>query len=173
MELKSYGVKIFNFETLSSHWLRLRPFFAVSPCDRAVDGFPKWYDIWKSAQKWGHESQFFDLVIFLTNTKKFKNPWLGAPGTFFGLFQWCQGMFLKVPEGFQRKNFLSCTETLLLPSIPSFVFQNAIRTFNWHYVWNYSLTSTQEPRLLDALKRGEAQFIWHLYGTKTFLPCVF
>ena len=53
----------------------------------------------------------------MTNTKKFKNPWLGAPGTFFGLFQWCQGMFLKVPEGFKRKKFSSCTETLLLPTI--------------------------------------------------------
>ena len=35
--------------------------------------------------------------------------------TFFGLFQWWQGMFLKVPEGFQRKKISSCTETLLLP----------------------------------------------------------
>ena len=26
-------------------------------------------------------------------------------------------MFLKVPEGFQRKKFLSCTETLLLPTL--------------------------------------------------------
>ena len=115
MEAKSYGMQFLFFEKLISHWSRLRFLLAVHPCDHAVDSFPKWYDTWKSAQKWGRESQFFDLVIFLTNTKKFKNPWLGAPGTFFGLFQWCQGMFLKVPEGFQQKKIFSCTETLLLP----------------------------------------------------------
>ena len=117
MEAKSYRFQFWKFEMLISHWWRLRFLLAVNPCDRTVNTFPKWYDTWKSAQKWGRESQFFDLVIFLTNTKKFKNPWLGAPGTFFGLFQWCQGMFLKVPEGFQRKKFSSCPETLLLPII--------------------------------------------------------
>ena len=115
MEAKSYSIQFLIFEMLISHWWRLRFLLAVNPCDRTVNTFPKWYDTWKSAQKWGRESQFFDLVIFLTNTKKFKNPWLGAPGTFFGLFQWCQGMFLKVPEGFQRKKISSCMETLLLP----------------------------------------------------------
>ena len=117
MEAKSYGMQFLFFEKLISHWSRLRFLLAVHPCDHAVDSFPKWYDTWKSAQKWGRESHFFNLVTFLTNTKKFKNPWLGAPGTFFGLFQWCQGMFLKVPEGFQRKKNSSCTETLLLPSV--------------------------------------------------------
>ena len=117
MEAKSYGMQFLFFEKLISHWSRLRFLLAVHPCDHAVDSFPKWYDTWKSAQKWGRESHFFNLVTFLTNTKKFKNPWLGAPGTFFGLFQWCQGMFLKVPEGFQRKKISSCTETLLLPKM--------------------------------------------------------
>ena len=105
MEAKSYKIIFFIFEMLISHWWRLRFLLAVNPCDRTVNTFPKWYDTWKSAQKWGRESQFFNLVIFSTNTKKFKNPWLGAPGTFFGLFQWCQEMFLKVSEGFQRKKF--------------------------------------------------------------------
>ena len=115
MEAKSYGMQFLFFEKLISHWSRLRFLLAVHPCDHAVDSFPKWYDTWKSAQKWGRESHFFNLVTFLTNTKKFKNPWLGAPGPFFGLFQWCQGTFLKVPEGFQRKKFSSCADTLLLP----------------------------------------------------------
>ena len=115
MEAKSYGMQFSLFEKLISHWSRLRFLLAVHPCDHAVDSFPKWYDTWKSAQKWGRESHFFNLVTFLTNTKKFKNPWLGAPGPFFGLFQWCQGMFLKVPEGFQRKKFSSCAETKLVP----------------------------------------------------------
>ena len=117
MEAKSYGMQFLFFEKLISHWSRLRFLLAVHPCDHAVDSFPKWYDTWKSAQKWGRESHFFNLVTFLTNTKKFKNPWLGAPGPFFGLFQWCQGMFLKVPEGFQRKKFSSCAETKLVPII--------------------------------------------------------
>ena len=116
MEAKSYGVQFLIFEMLISHWWRPRFLLAVNPCDRTVNSFPKCYDNWKLAKKWGRESQFLNLVTFLTNTKNFKNPWLGAPGTFFGLFQWCQGMFLKVPEGFQRKKFSSCTETLLLPS---------------------------------------------------------
>ena len=115
MEAKSYGMQFLFFEKLISHWSRLRFLLAVHPCDHAVDSFPKWYDTWKSAQKWGRESHFFNLVTFLTNTKKFKNPWLGAPGPFFGLFQWCQGMFLKVPEGFQRKKISSCAETKLVP----------------------------------------------------------
>ena len=112
---------------LISHWWRLRFLLAVWACNRTVNSFPKWYDTWKSAQKWGHESQFFNLVIFSTNTKKFKNPWLGAPGIFFGLFQWCQGIFLKVPEGFQRKKISSWTETLLLPKI-NFDFNQPLRT---------------------------------------------
>ena len=29
---------------LISHWLRLRFLLAVSPCDRTVNSFPKWYD---------------------------------------------------------------------------------------------------------------------------------
>ena len=115
MEAKSYGVQFLIFEMLISHWWRPRFLLAVNPCDRTVNSFPKWYDNWKLAKKWGRESQFLNLVTFLTNTKNFKNPWLGAPGTFFGLFQWCQGMFLKVPEGFQRKKFSSCPDTLLLP----------------------------------------------------------
>ena len=115
MEAKSYGVRFLIFEMLISHWWRPRFLLAVNPCDRTVNSFPKWYDNWKLAKKWGRESQFLNLVTFLTNTKNFKNPWLGAPGTFFGLFQWCQGMFLKVPEGFQQKKFSSCPETLLLP----------------------------------------------------------
>ena len=86
MRIKSYGVKIFIFEMLISHWSRLWFLLAVNPCDRAVNSFPKWYDTWKSAQKWGRESQFFNLVLFLKNTQKFKNPLLGAPGTFFGFF---------------------------------------------------------------------------------------
>ena len=117
MEAKSYGVQFLIFEMLISHWWRPRFLLEVNPCDRTVNSFPKWYDNWKLAKKWGSESQFLNLVTFLTNTKNFKNPWLGAPWTFFGLFQWCQGMFLKVPEGFQRKNFSSCPETLLLPFI--------------------------------------------------------
>ena len=68
---------------LISHWWRLRFLLAGWPCNRTVNSFPKWYDTGKSAQKWGRESQIFNLVIFLTNTKNFKNPWLGAPGTFF------------------------------------------------------------------------------------------
>ena len=122
MEAKSYGMQFLFFEKLISHWSRLRFLLAVHPCDHAVDSFPKWYDTWKSAQKWGRESHFFNLVTFLTNTKKFKNPWLGAPGPFFGLFQWCQGMFLKVPEGFQRKKISSCAETKLVPYTSSRVF---------------------------------------------------
>ena len=126
---------------LVAHWSRLRFLLAVSPCDRAVDSFPKWYDTWKLAKKWWRESQFFNLVIFLTNTKKFKNPWLGAPGPFFGLFQWCQGMFLKVPEGFQRKKFSSCADTKLVPicksgflsgvSVRFTVFKSQFKIFTW------------------------------------------
>ena len=122
MEAKSYSIQFLIFEMLISHWWRLRFLLAVNPCDRTVNTFPKWYDTWKSAQKWGRESHFFNLVTFLTNTKKFKNPWLGAPGPFFGLFQWCQGMFLKVPEGFQRKKFSSCAETKLVPSMEKIAY---------------------------------------------------
>ena len=135
MEAKSYGMQFLFFEKLISHWSRLRFLLAVHPCDHAVDSFPKWYDTWKSAQKWGRESHFFNLVTFLTNTKKFKNPWLGAPGPFFGLFQWCQGMFLKVPEGFQRKKFSSCAETKLVPIIvlgcDTFCMSSKIETTCW------------------------------------------
>ena len=45
---------------------------------------------------------------------------MGAPGTFFGFFQWCQGMFLKVPERFQRKKYSSCPETRLLPNMTAY-----------------------------------------------------
>ena len=115
MEPKSYKIQFWNFEMLISHWWRLRFLLVGWPCNRTVNSFPKWYDTWKSAQKWGRESQIFNLVIYLTNTKKIKKPWLGAPGTFFGIFQWYQGMFLKGPEGFQRKKVSSCADTLLLP----------------------------------------------------------
>ena len=127
MEKKNYSIQFLIFEMLISHWWRLRFLLAVWHCYRTVNSFPKWYDTWKLAQKWGRESQLFDLVIFLTNTKKFKNPWLGAPGTFFGLYQWWQGMFLKVSEGFQRKKISSCTDTLLLPTI--FTLQPMTWTF--------------------------------------------
>ena len=136
MEAKSYGVQFLIFEMLISHWWRPRFLLAVNPCDRTVNSFPKWYDNWKSAKKWGRESQFLNLVTFLTNTKNFKNPWLGAPGTFFGLFQWCQGMFLKVPEGFQRKNFSSCPETLLLPcvcGVPAVLSVMSTGDIHWHW----------------------------------------
>ena len=102
MVLKSYGVKIFVFEMLISHWSRLWFLLAVNPCDRAVNSFPKWYDTWKSAKKWGYESQISILVIFLSKPKKIKNPWLGAPGAFFGSPEWYQWTSLKVPEGFLR-----------------------------------------------------------------------
>ena len=85
MHFKSYGVKIFIFEMLISHWSRLWFLLAVNPCDRAVNSFPKWYDTWKSAKKWGYESQISILVIFLSKPKKIKNPWLGGPlGPFLG-----------------------------------------------------------------------------------------
>ena len=32
-------------------------------CD--VDSFLKWFNTWKLAKKWGRESQFYILVIFL------------------------------------------------------------------------------------------------------------
>ena len=100
--IKSYGVQIFIFEMLISHWSMLWFLLAVIPCDRAVNSFPKWYDTWKSAKKWGYESQISILVLFLSKPKKVKNPWLGAPGTFFGSPKWYQWTSLKVPEGFLR-----------------------------------------------------------------------
>ena len=81
MEAKSYGVQFLIFEMLISHWSMLRFLLAVNPCDRAVNSFPKWYDTWKLAQKWGYESQISILVIFLSKPKKIKNLLLGGPNT--------------------------------------------------------------------------------------------
>ena len=117
MRIKSYSVKIFIFEMLISHWSRLWFLLAVNPCDRAVNSFPKWYDTWKSAQKWGYQSQISILVIFLSKPKKIKNPWLGAPGTFFRSPKWYQWTSLKVPEGFLRKKFSGGPNTKLVPTV--------------------------------------------------------
>ena len=67
-DIVALGVKIFIFEILISHWSRLWFLLAVNPCDRAVNSFPKWYDTWKSAQKWGYQSQISILVIFFIKT---------------------------------------------------------------------------------------------------------
>ena len=123
--IKSYGVQIFIFEMLISHWSMLWFLLAVIPCNCAVNSFPKWYDTWKSAQKWGYESQNSILVIFLSKPKKIKNPWLGAPGTFFRSPKWYQWTSLKVPEGFLRKKFLGCANSKLVPN----VIENLVRGF--------------------------------------------
>ena len=50
-------------------------FSGIPPCVLSIAfGNGMTYDTWKLAQKWMHESQFFNLVKFLTKTKNFKKP---------------------------------------------------------------------------------------------------
>ena len=102
MEPKSYDMHFLCFQKLISQWSRLRFFLAVCPCDHAVDSFPKWCDPWKSAQKWGRESRIFNLVTFLTNTKKFKNPWPLDP--FLDYLNGARGCFLRFLRDSSEKN---------------------------------------------------------------------
>ena len=60
------------------------------------------------------ESQFFNFVIFLTNTKNFKNHDWGPLGPFLDFLNNGTRQGIMVSEGFQQKNS-SCPDTLLLP----------------------------------------------------------
>ena len=70
-EYLSYGVKNSNFELLISHWWKLSAQWPIWPCDGYGQSFPKWYNTWWSAKKWGGEGIFCKIWNFWK--KRFKN----------------------------------------------------------------------------------------------------
>ena len=65
-------------------------------------------------------------------------------------------MFLKVPEGFQRKKISSCTETLLLPRIEDDVSKISRQNDDQ----NGPGSTGHQP---------EDDILWHVYTFGTFL----